>query len=362
METFRIAVIGCGFIAGKHLKAISYIYPRIVLAAVCDTQPERMDEVVENYYSALRNIHPDIEENKLDIKKFNHYDSLLDYDGFDIADITTVSGYHGPIALECLKAGKHTIVEKPMTLSLKDSDMLIECAGENRLKLGVCFQNRFNKTVQILKDAIKQDAFGKLVHAVSCTRWNRNNEYYKQAAWRGTWALDGGVLMNQCIHNIDLLQWIMGEAESVYSITDTFLRPIEAEDFGAALIRFRSGAVGIVEGSTCVYPRNLEQTLSIFGEKGTVCLGGPDIKRIRVWDFENGLPAAINTFEGAEYINLFLDFIDAIEKDRQPLIDGSEGRKALEIVLAAYMSSKTGQPVQLPLKEYSTQDMLRQEF
>ncbi len=357
MKTYKEALIGCGYVSKKHIDAAARMFPMCVLTAVCDKDPDRTNEAVAHYCSVLKQSFPDLNESRIKIREYNDYRQMLQDDVCDIAAVTVPTGYHGVIAMECLNAGMHVIVEKPPTLSLMEMDMLIECADRKGLKLGVCFQNRFSGTVRKLRRAVEADMFGRLVHAVSSTRWNRSSEYYQQASWRGKWGLDGGALMNQCIHNIDLLQWVMGSAETVYSMTDTYLRPIEAEDFGAVLIRFRNGSVGIVEGTTCIYRKNLEQTLNIFGEKGTVCLGGLSINNIRVWEFEKEVPISDTSPEGSEYIQLYLDFIDSIENNRTPLVDGREARKSLEIVLAAYMSSKEGMPVRMPLKEFSTINM-----
>ena len=169
-----------------------------------------------------------------------------------------------------------------MALSISDCDKMIAAAEERGLTLGLCHQNRFNPPVQKLRQALQQDKLGRVINGTACIRWNRNQDYYNQAPWRGTWELDGGTLMNQCLHNIDLLQWMLGEdAGTVFAQTGNFLRDIEAEDFGAIVIRFASGAIGIVEGSACVYPANLEETLNIFGETGTVCIGGIALTKSR---------------------------------------------------------------------------------
>jgi predicted dehydrogenase len=201
-------------------------------------------------------------------------------------------------------------------------------------------------------------------------RWNRNERYYAEAPWRGTWVQDGGTLMNQCTHGIDLLQWMMGEdAVRVQAQTRRFLRPIEAEDFGAAIVEFKSGAVGIVEGTADVYPANLNETLSIFGEKGSVVIGGLAVNKLETWRFSDAAlvddteDRVLNpnekdppTVYGFGHAALFRDVVEAIEKGRAPLVSGEKGKKALEIILAIYKSQKTGQPVDLP-GDFSTLDM-----
>jgi predicted dehydrogenase len=243
-----------------------------------------------------------------------------------------------------LNAGKHVLVEKPMALSLNDADKMIKLSREKNLKLGICHQNRFNSPIQKLRRAVEEGRFGRIINGTARILWNRNDDYYKQAPWRGTKALDGGTLMNQCIHNIDLLQWMMGsEVERVHCERGTFLRNIEMEDFGAILIRFKNGSIGIVEGSACVYPKNLEETLSIFGEKGTVVIGGLAVNKIKTWQFADERDydkedenTEIDSVYGRGHTPLYKNFIDAVNENKEPLINGEEGRKALKIILEAY--------------------------
>jgi predicted dehydrogenase len=199
----------------------------------------------------------------------------------------TESGYHATIAMTCLNAGCHLIVEKPIALSLKDADEMIALAEEKGLVLCACHQNRFNKSVQKIKEAVDCDRFGGLLHGAAHIRWTRTKDYYDQANWRGTWELDGGALMNQCIHNIDLLRWMMGgELTQVMAYTDRLNHDyIEAEDLGLALLKFKNGAYGLVEGTTNVYPTNLEETLYLFGRQGTVKAGGRSVNLIEEWNF-----------------------------------------------------------------------------
>ena len=292
---------------------------------------------------------------------------MLECEAIDIVTIATESGYHAKHCIDCLNADVHVIVEKPMALSSNDANEMIAIAKEKALKLGVCHQNRFNKPIQLLRNKIENNSFGKLINATARILWNRNMNYYTQAPWRGTWELDGGTLMNQCIHNIDLLQWMMGEEiDTVYSQTGTFLRHIEAEDFGTIIIRFKNGTIGIVEGSACVYPKNLEETLSIFGEKGTAVIGGLAVNKVQTWLFEDDDRDAYeilkneetdgNSVYGFGHSLLFKDFIDAVKEDKAPLIDGEEGKKALEIILAAYKSSRENRAIKFPIENISTID------
>jgi len=295
---------------------------------------------------------------------------MLDKQKPDIVTIATESGKHCEITVNCLEAGCHVIVEKPMALSTEDADKMISIARKNNKKLAVCFQNRFNAPIQRLRSALDGGRFGRVLHGMIQIRWNRNEAYYAEAPWRGTWEQDGGTLMNQCTHGIDLLQWMMGEdVIRVQAQTRRFIRPIEAEDFGAAIIEFKNGAVGIIEGTADVFPKNINETLSIFGEKGSVVVGGLAVNKIETWRFADAdvigdLEEKVlnpnekdpSTVYGFGHTALFKDFIDAIEENREPIISGESGRKAMEIILAIYKSQKTGKPVDLPL-DFSTLDM-----
>ena len=264
--------------------------------------------------------------------------------------------------------GINVIIEKPMAMNMADADEIIRRSKEKNVKVCACHQNRFNVAVQKTRKALESGRFGRLSHGSIHVRWNRNHSYYDQAKWRGTWAQDGGCLMNQCIHGIDLLRWMFGnEVDEVYGATrQQFHDYLEAEDVGMAVVKFKNGAVATIEGTTNVYPKNLEETLYIFGEKGTVKIGGTSTNNIDVWDFadesdadqENkGLKEATSNVYGNGHTSLFADVIDAINNDRQPYVDAVAGRNALEMILAIYKSQKTGEPVKLPLKDFASIDM-----
>lgn len=284
-----------------------------------------------------------------------------------LAAVATGSGEHAKIALDAINAGCNVIVEKPIALSLADADKLIVAAKKNGVKLCTCHQNRFNKSVCKINEALCQGRFGKLLHAAAHVRWNRGHDYYDKAEWRGTWAGDGGALMNQCIHSIDLMRWMMGEPLEVMAYTDRLTHPyIEAEDIGLAIIKFKNGAYGIIEGTTNVYPKNLEETLYLFGEKGTVKAGGKSDNRIEVWDFADKRDESdeiIRHFQedppniyGFGHTPLYKDMIEAVREDREPFITGEAGRAALELVLAVYKSAQTGGPCKFPLGACATTD------
>jgi UDP-N-acetyl-2-amino-2-deoxyglucuronate dehydrogenase len=331
VKKLNFGIIGCGRIAYKHAEAIKK-NEKANLLCVCDIIEERATEYKDKYGAEAH---------------FTDYRKMLEYSGLDVVNICTPSGMHAEMGIAAAKAGKHVIVEKPMALSLKDADDLIEACDENGVKLAVCFQNRFNPPVQKLRRALEEGRFGKLTHASATVRWFRPQDYYDQAPWRGTRAMDGGCLMNQSIHNIDLLQWMMGPVESVFGYTATNLRKIECEDVGVAVLKFKNGALGVIEASTTIYPENLEETLNIFGEKGTVVLGGIAVNKIETWKFadstdENvdldGHQQDVPNVYGFGHDALVEDFIQAVTNNSKPYIDGWEGRRALEIVKAVYFS------------------------
>lgn len=360
------AIIGCGRISSKHVEGIINNYHDARLVAVSDIVPDRMEKTIDFYYQYLKeNNLNEIESLKNNsIKKYQDYMELLLDDDIELVTIATESGYHPEITIDALNKNKHVIVEKPMALSTIDTDKMIELAEKKGLKLSVCHQNRFNPTIQKLRSALEDGRFGKLVHAVASVRWNRNDAYYKMDDWHGTLALDGGILMNQCIHNIDMLCWMMGDVERVTAETDTFLRDIETEDAGMAVVRFKNGAIGLVEGTVCIYPRNLEETFNIFGENGTVRVAGIAMNEIIDWRFadagsdeEDEIKKAsyeTDTVYGYGHNLLFKDVIDSIREDRSPLIDGKEGKKAVELILGIYKSAETGKPISFPIGDYST--------
>jgi UDP-N-acetyl-2-amino-2-deoxyglucuronate dehydrogenase len=329
VKKLNFGIIGCGRIAYKHAEAIKKNV-KANLLCVCDILEERAAEYKDKYGAEAH---------------FTDYRKMLEYSGLDVVNICTPSGMHAEMGIAAAQAGKHVIVEKPMALSLKDADDLIGACDESGVKLAVCFQNRFNPPVQKLRRALEEGRFGKLTHASAIVRWFRPQDYYDQAPWRGTRAMDGGCLMNQSIHNIDLLQWMMGPVESVFGYTATNLRKIECEDVGVAVLKFKNGALGVIEASTTIYPENLEETLNIFGEKGTVVLGGIAVNKIETWKFadstdENGAidqhQQDVPNVYGFGHEALVEDFINAVINNSEPYITGREGRNALEIVLSIY--------------------------
>ena len=350
------ALIGCGRIAVNHIKAA--INNKLRIAAVCDAVPGNMEALFAKFGL----------QNDTNIARYTEYQKLLaEHPEIKLASIATDSGSHARIALDCIDAGVNVIIEKPIAMSMADANEIVRRGEETGVKVCACHQNRFNLAVQQTRKALEAGRFGRLSHGSIHVRWNRGHDYYDQAEWRGKWASDGGCLMNQCIHGIDLLRWMLGsEVDEVYGVTQRrFHDYLECEDLGMAVVKFKNGAVGTIEGTVNVYPRNLEETLYLFGETGTVKLGGTSTNNIDVWDFadesaedvENReLREATSNVYGNGHTSLFADMMDAIERDRAPYVDARAGRDALELVLAIYQSAATGKPVKLPLGEVSSTD------
>lgn len=350
----RYALIGCGNISKKHIA--SAIENKLQIVAVCDVLPEQMEKVLA--YNGIN------DDNT--IKRYTDYKQMIEENQLDLISIATSSGVHAEIALYCIDHGVNVIIEKPMAMNMKDANEIIKRSEEKGVKVSACHQNRFNLAIQKVKEAIDNDKFGKFSHGSINVRWNRTKDYYDQATWRGTWAEDGGALMNQCIHGIDLLRWLMGgEVEEIFGATRQRLHNyLEAEDIGVAVVKFKNGAVATIEGTTNIYPKNLEETLCIFGDKGTVKVSGMSANDIVVWNFEDEADGATEMLHektanvyGNGHSRLFADVIDAIQTDRKPYVDAVAGRNALEMVLAIYKSQLTGEPVKLPLDDFSTLDM-----
>lgn len=356
----KYALIGCGRISTNHIAAA--VSNRLEIVAVCDVIPKAMEVLLKKHGL----------EKDMSIFRFTDYKKMLDEVSPELVSIATESGSHAEIALYCIEHGIHVIIEKPMAMSIADADRIVNEAAKRNVKVSACHQNRFNVAVQQLRKAIEKGRFGKLSHGSIHVRWNRNEDYYTQASWRGTWAQDGGCLMNQCIHGIDLLRWMFGDSvDEVYGVTkQQFHDYLETEDIGMAIVKFSNGAVATIEGTTNVYPQNLEETLYVFGENGTVKLGGKSTNNIDEWKFADeeaedvvnvGLQEETVNVYGNGHTGLFADMIDAVLQDRAPYVDAVAGKNALEMILAIYKSQKTGAPVKLPLADFSTEDM-RGEF
>lgn len=353
----KYALIGCGRIAPNHLEAA--VNNKLEIVGICDIVPEHMEILLEKVGMQDANL-----------KRYTDYHEMLQKEKPELVAIATESGEHAKIALDCLEMECNLIIEKPIALSLEDADKIIAKAEEKGLVVCANHQNRFNKSIQKIRQAVENGELGKMLYGTAHIRWNRGKDYYTQAPWRGTWAQDGGALMNQCIHNIDLLRWMMGdEVTEVCAYTDNLNHDyIEAEDLGIAIVKFKSGAYGIIEGTTDVYPKNLEETLYLFGQKGTIKAGGKSVNIIEEWILENQEEDAEKikaensempkNIYGFGHTPLYKDVIHAIETHTQPLVDAKAGKRALEMVLAIYKSAAEGRPVKLPLDKCSTMDFV----
>lgn len=352
----KYALIGCGRIASNHIKAV--LDNHLDLVAVCDIVSERMESLLCKYQL----------QDNTSIKRYTDYKKMLTENQIDLVAIATESGLHAQIAIFCIGQGVNCIIEKPIALSMRDAEEIIALSKTCGVKVCTCHQNRFNTAVQKTRQALEEGRFGKLSHGSVHVRWNRNESYYRQACWRGKWDSDGGALMNQCIHGIDLLRWMMAdEIDEVFGQTrQQFHTYLEAEDIGMAIVKFKNGTIATIEGTTNVYPQNLEETLYLFGENGTVKIGGKSANNIEVWSFADetksdlqykGWQEMTTNEYGNGHSSLYADMIDAIEHNREPYVDAVAGKNALELVLAIYKSQKTGQPVKLPLVNFAATDM-----
>lgn len=341
-QIFRIALIGCGRISKNHVDAIQRI-DGLELVAACDAVEERARAVAE----------------PLGIPWYTSYEKMLAEVPSDIVTIATPSGYHPAQGVLAAKSGRHVVTEKPMAISLKGADELVQACDAAGVHLFVVKQNRLNAPVQMLKRAVDRGRFGRLYLANCTVRWTRPQEYYEQASWRGTWEFDGGAFMNQASHYVDLIQWIVGPVENVMAKTATLGRRIETEDTGVAIMRFRSGALGVIEVTMLTYPQNMEGSLTVLGEKGTVKIGGTAVNKVEHWEFadsdpDDALIPNLNTnppnVYGFGHEGYYRNVLAVLRGDAKPDTDGRAGRKSLELILGIYESAKTGRDVPLPLR------------
>ena len=342
-EKIKIGLVGCGRISGNHLQAIKDHHEHCELVAACDTMQERAQEKADEF----------------GVPAFTDYAEMLREVPMDAVALCTPSGLHPDHGILAAQAGKHVITEKPMAITLESCDALIKACDDNHVELFVVKQNRLNATMQLLKSAVEKGRFGKIYGAYVNVFWQRPEEYYDMASWRGTWEFDGGAFMNQASHYVDSLHWLIGEVESVMAMTGTLGRGIEAEDSGSAVLKFRNGAIGSINVSMLTYPKNLEGSVTILGETGTVKLGGMAINKFEKWEFEeyhdddrlveesNYQPPNVYGFGHTTY---YRNVIDALNGEGPPMTDGRSGRKSLELILAIYKSAREGKRVPLPLQ------------
>ena len=338
----RIALVGCGRISRNHFDAFERI-EELELAGVCDVIESRAREA----------------GTRGNVPWFTSYAKMLEDVACDAVAICTPSGLHPAHGIMAAKAGKHVVCEKPMAINLTSADELVQACDDANVQLFVVKQNRLNPPIQLLKRALDKGRFGRLYMANTTVRWTRPQEYYDQAPWRGTWEFDGGAFMNQASHYVDLLQWLAGPVESVTAKTATLARRIEAEDSGAAILRFRSGALGVIEVTMLTYPRNLEGSITLLGETGTVKIGGSAVNRVETWQFadydddDKQIDQANYTppnVYGHGHEGYYRNVVAVLRGEAVADTDGRAGRKSLELILGIYESARTGHEVPLPLR------------
>lgn len=340
-KVINFGLLGCGRIAPKHLESLRELSKVARCTAVCDIDKARASSTGE----------------KWGIPWFTSLGAMLDaHPEIDVVSVLTPSGNHCDHTVEIAKRKKHVVVEKPMALSIDDAERMIRACDSAGVRLFVVKQNRYNIPVKRLREAVISGRFGKIVLGTVRVRWCRTQSYYDQDAWRGTWAQDGGVLCNQASHHIDLLTWMLGEIDSVFAYTATRLVDIEVDDTAVAVLKFRNGALGVIEATTATRPRDLEGSISILGERGSVEIAGFAVNEMRTWQFADSLESEdeIKRFRenppnvyGFGHTRFLDDVISCIRSGRGGAVDGLEGMKSLILVNAMYESMETGQEVKL---------------
>jgi len=339
----RFGLVGCGRVSANHVRACQEHSEDCELVAVCDIDEERVRQTAETAGACA----------------YTDYAEMLARDDIDVVSICTPSGLHPEHGVMASEAGKHVVSEKPMAISIEGCDELIRVCDKNQVRLFVVKQNRLNTTMQLLKRAMDRGRFGRIYGVYVNVFWQRPQRYYDMAKWRGTWEFDGGAFMNQASHYVDALYWLVGEVESVVAVTGTLGRKIEAEDSGSAVLKFRNGVIGSINVSMLVYPKNLEGSVTVIGEKGTVKLGGVAINRFEKWEFaeyddddrlvveSNYEPPNVYGFGHTAY---YRNVLDVLQGRCEPETDGRSGRKSLELIVAIYRSAREGVRVALPLQ------------
>jgi predicted dehydrogenase len=342
MSKLAFALVGCGSIARKHAHALTHYLEEAEIGAFVDLNPDRAREFSQKYGAPA----------------FGSVAEMMRAvgDRIDVLSVLTPSGTHCENVLELVQYGRPLVVEKPLALRLDDADRMIEACDAQGVKLFVVHQNRYNHPIVKAREALEQGRLGRLVLGTVRLRWSRDQAYYDSESWRGTWAYDGGVFMNQAVHHIDMLTWFMGNVESVRSLAATRLVKIECEDTGVAVIRFQSGALGVLEATTATRPKDLEGSISILGEKGSIVIGGFFMNELVTWNFEDKCPGDDVIFEkygknppefGYNLGEYLRGVIASVRTKKAALVDGLEGRKSLELITALYESIETNSDVQL---------------
>lgn len=336
MKKLKFAIIGCGRIAIRHSDLLgNNEIPQAELVAVCDINEKRAIKIAS----------------KFSVPHYLLIEDMMNQNEIDVAVVLTPSGLHAEHVIRLCKFNCDIVVEKPMALTVKDANEMISSCQNNNNKLFVVKQNRFNKPIIKLREAIEKNYFGKLVLGTIRVRWARHQEYYDQDSWRGTWKLDGGVIGNQASHHIDMLEWMMGDVDSVYAKTKTALVNIEAEDTAIAVLTFKNGAMGIIEATTAARPNNIEGSISIMGENGTIVIGGTAMNKMETWSFQDkkNNSFSIENYDenppdvyGFGHRAYYKHVVNCIINNSKNFIDGNEGKKSIRLINAMYESAEKG--------------------
>jgi predicted dehydrogenase len=336
----NFALVGCGRIAKRHSELLGFNeIDGAKLVAVCDNVIDKANKIAKQFK----------------VSAYQDMDEMMKSESIDVVVVLTPSGLHAEHVINLSKYGKHIMVEKPMALTVKDTENMIYACDVNNIKLFIIKQNRFNVPVVKLREALDAGRFGKLTLGTVRVRWARHQAYYDQDPWRGTWAMDGGVLTNQASHHVDMLEWMMGDAESVFAKMTTALADVETEDTAIVTLKFKNGALGIIEATTATRPTNLEGSISILGEHGTVVVGGVAVNEMQTWVFEDeqeGDSSVLEEFSvnppnvyGFGHQAYYEHVVDCIVNGSANLVDGLQGRKSIELISAIYESAETGKEV-----------------
>jgi len=336
----NFALVGCGRIAKRHSELLGFNEINgAKLVSVCDNVIDKANKIAEQFK----------------VSAYQDMDEMMKSESIDVVVVLTPSGLHAEHVINLSKYGKHIMVEKPMALTVKDTENMIYACDLNNIKLFIIKQNRFNVPVVKLREALDAGRFGKLTMGTVRVRWARHQEYYDQDPWRGTWAMDGGVLTNQASHHVDMLEWMMGDVESVFAKMTTALADVETEDTAIVTLKFKNGALGIIEATTATRPTNLEGSISILGEHGTVVVGGVAVNEMQTWVFEDeqdGDSSVLKEFSvnppnvyGFGHQAYYEHVVDCVESGSANLVDGLQGRKSIELISAIYESAETGKEI-----------------
>jgi UDP-N-acetyl-2-amino-2-deoxyglucuronate dehydrogenase len=339
----RFALAGCGRIAANHFGTLEKHKERAELVAVCDVDAAALEKAAR----------------QTGARPFVSYVEMLEKSNADVVVLATPSGLHPLQTIQAAEAGKHVMTEKPMATRWEDGKRMVAACDAAGVRLFVVKQNRRNATLQLLKRAVDRKRFGRIFMVTINVFWSRPQEYYDSAKWRGTWEFDGGAFMNQASHYVDLLDWLIGPVESVQAYTGTLARNIQVEDTGVMLVRWRSGAMGSVNVTMLTYPKNLEGSITIIGEKGTARIGGVAVNEIQHWEFADAdeddakiKDASYQTTSvyGFGHPLYYDNVLKVLRGEAEPETDGREGLRSLEVLIAAYLSARDGRRVALPLE------------